>query len=83
MSIIKRVRTHPAIMIYGVYLYFSARSYRLASKCLEPVVKRSHVSLWKWIQKFAAYADRFNADKHYVKQINNTSYFDEIYSKKV
>lgn len=69
MDVIKRIRTHPAIMVYGVYLYFSARSYRFASKCLEPIVKRSYVSLWKWVQRFAEYADRFNPDKHYVKCI--------------
>ena len=22
----------------------------MASKCLEPLVKRSHVAIWKWIQ---------------------------------
>ena len=22
----------------------------LASKCLEPLVKRSHVAIWKWLQ---------------------------------
>lgn len=69
MTIIKRVRTHPAIMVYGIYLYFNARSYRLVSKCLEPIVKRTYVSLWKWVQRFADCADRFIVDRHSVKQI--------------
>ncbi len=30
----KRTRTHPAIVRYGIYLYFSSRSFRLAARCL-------------------------------------------------
>ena len=45
-----RNRTPYLLKIYIIYLYYSARSLRLASKCLEPLVKRSHVAIWKWLQ---------------------------------
>jgi transposase-like protein len=62
-------RTHPAIISYGLYLYFSSRSLRLAAKCLESVIKRSHVSIWKWVQKYSDCTNRFITDKRLVKEI--------------
>jgi transposase-like protein len=47
MDSVKRIRTHPTIIAYGMYLYFSSRSYRFTSKSLEPITKRTHVSIWK------------------------------------
>jgi transposase-like protein len=44
-----RNRTPYLLKIYAIYLYYSARSLRLASKCLE-LIKRSHVAIWKWLQ---------------------------------
>lgn len=43
----KRTRTHPAIVRYGIYLYFSSRNFRLIASCLSSIIKRSHVSIWK------------------------------------
>jgi putative transposase len=62
----KRNRTHPAIISYGLYLYFiSSRSFRLASKCLSTTaIARTHVAIWKWVQKYSGLADRFRIDKH-------------------
>jgi putative transposase len=65
----KRNRTCPAVIAYGLYLYFSSRSYRCASKCLESLVKRSHVAIWKWIQKYSGCADIFQTNKRAVKEI--------------
>ena len=45
-----RNRTPHILKIYAIYLYYSARSLRLASKCLEPLIRRSHVAIWKWLQ---------------------------------
>ncbi|MFQ6134399.1 MAG: DDE-type integrase/transposase/recombinase [Nitrososphaerales archaeon] len=64
-----RERTPLWLMMYGVYLYFASRSLRLASRSLEPIVGRSHVALWKWIQRFAYLADRFGVDRCAVKHI--------------
>ena len=64
-----RIRTHPAIVRYGLYLYFSSRSFRLAAKCLESIVKRSHVAIWKWVQKYSYLADRFKTDRRLVRAI--------------
>ena len=41
-----RDRTHPGIITYGLYLYFNSRSYRLASKSLEPLKKRMDMLLF-------------------------------------
>jgi transposase-like protein len=66
----KRNRTHPAIVRYGIYLYFSSRSFRLAAKCLSSFIKRrNHVSIWKWVQKYSSLADQFVTDRHLVKEI--------------
>lgn len=65
-----RERTPLWVMIYGVYLYFASRSLRLASRSLEPIMGRSHVALWKWVQKMAYLADRFDVvDRCAVKHI--------------
>jgi transposase-like protein len=69
----ERTRTHPlAIIRYALYLYFSSRSFRLAAKCLSSsVIKRTHLSIWKWGQRYSdCAADRFRTDnKCRVKEI--------------
>jgi transposase-like protein len=50
-------------------MYFNSRSYRCTSKSLEYIIKRSHVSIWKWVQKNANVADHFKIHKHWVKEI--------------
>src|SRR5579884_2299373 len=64
-----RTRTHPAIIRYGLYLYFSSRSFRLAARCLSSIIKRSHVSIWKWVQKYSGLADKWSVNKRAVKEI--------------
>ena len=65
-----RTRTHPAIVSYGLYLYYSSRSFRLAAKCLSSfTIKRSHVTIWKWIQRYAVLDDRFRIDRHKIRQV--------------
>ena len=66
-----RIRTHPAIIKYGLYLYFSCRSFRLAAKCLESVIEGSHILIWKWVQRYSDLTDddRFSFGKRQVKQI--------------
>ena len=44
-------RTKPKDIAYGLYLYFLGLSYRNAVKALSRFVHRSHVSVWKWVQK--------------------------------
>jgi len=68
MDPVKQLRTEPAIIAHGLYLYFN-RSYRLASKSLQVIKKRSHVSIWKWVQKYAPFVDRFKVKKNLVKEI--------------
>jgi putative transposase len=50
--VVKRNRTPSKYVGYGLYLYFLGLSYRNTSKALSRFVKRSHVSIWKWIQKY-------------------------------
>ena len=33
------------------------------------IIKRSHVTIWKWIQRYAFLADRFRIDRHKIRQI--------------
>ena len=69
MDIVKRIRTNPSIIAYGLYLYFNSRSYRFASKSLEPIIKRTHVSIWKWVQKYASLTDRFVIGGRRIKDV--------------
>jgi transposase-like protein len=66
----KCYRTHPAIISYGLYLYFSSRSFRLAAKCLESTtIRRSHVAIWKWVQKYSDRTDRFVTPRRLVRDV--------------
>jgi transposase-like protein len=64
-----RKRTPIALILYALYLYFSSLSLRRASHVLEPIIKRSHVAIWKWIQKYSFVLDSFDVDKHDVNSI--------------
>src|SRR2546427_12533952 len=68
-KLIERERTPVALMLYGVYLYYASRSLRLASRALERIMRRSHVSIWKWVQRFASISDRFSVDRREVRRI--------------
>ncbi len=50
----KRNRTPSEYIGYGLYLYFLGLSLRNVVKALSflHIVKRSHVAIWNWIQKF-------------------------------
>lgn len=38
--------------MYGLYLYFLGLSFRGVSCALDPFVKRSHMAVWKWVQRY-------------------------------
>ena len=50
----RRNRTSSEYIGYGLYLYFLGLSTRNVAKALSflHIVKRSHVSVWKWIQTY-------------------------------
>ena len=64
-----RKRTPIALILYALYLYFSSLSLRRICHVLEPIIKRSHVAIWKWIQKYSFVLDSFDVDKHDVNYI--------------
>jgi putative transposase len=47
-----RNRTPSEFIGYGLYLYFLDLSFRNAAIALKWFIKISHVSIWKWIQKY-------------------------------
>jgi putative transposase len=49
---ISRDRTPSNYVYYGLYLYFSGLSLRRASERLSIIIKRNHVLIWNWIQKY-------------------------------
>ncbi len=53
----ERNRTSTIVIMYSLYLYFLGLSLRNTSKALAifKYKKRSHVSVWNWIQRFAEY----------------------------
>jgi putative transposase len=54
----ERNRTYTIVVMYSLYLYFLGLSLRNTSKALVIFKdnKRSHVSVWNWIQRFAEYS---------------------------
>ncbi|HEY6165266.1 MAG TPA: hypothetical protein VIW25_10160 [Nitrososphaeraceae archaeon] len=48
----KRSRTPSKYIYYALHLYFSGPSLRKASEHLLPFIKRNHVSIWNWIQRY-------------------------------
>ena len=53
----ERNKTSTVIVMYSLYLYFLGLSLRNTSKALIIFKddKRSHVSVWNWIQRFGSY----------------------------
>ncbi len=49
---ISRNRTPSEYIVYGLYLYFSGLSLRRVSERLSCFIKRNHVYIWNWIQKY-------------------------------
>src|ERR1700693_4027837 len=52
MLIFQRKRTRPHIVLYALYLYFLGLSFRDVSHALDPFVRRSHMAVWKWVQRY-------------------------------
>src|ERR1044071_10384733 len=55
MSIFERERTSAEVIMYALYLYFLGLSFRSTSKAIQPFGeegRRSHVAVWKWVQRF-------------------------------
>lgn len=55
MSLFERERTSAEVILYALYLYFLGLSFRNTSKAIQPFGKeegRSHVAIWKWVQRF-------------------------------
>jgi len=57
-----RRRTPLPVMAYAVYPYFSGLSLRRASKSLRLIMSRSHVSIWRWVQRLGPVLGSFGAD---------------------
>ena len=47
-----RNKTPPEFIYHGLYLYFSGLSLRRTSQQLSYFIKRNHVTIWNWIQKY-------------------------------
>ena len=47
-----RNKTPPKYIYHGLYLYFSRLSLRRTSQQLSCFIKRNHVTIWNWIQKY-------------------------------
>jgi putative transposase len=48
----ERRRTSSKYVYYALQLYFSGLSLRKASQRLSQFIKRNHVSIWNWIQRY-------------------------------
>jgi len=48
----QRERTPSQAVLYGLYLYFLGLSFRGVSCALDPFVRRSHMAVWKWVQRY-------------------------------
>jgi len=64
-----RRRTSLLIMAYAVYPYFSGHYLRRTSKSLGLIMSRSHVSIWRWVQRLGPVLGSFGADPRDVHRI--------------
>jgi putative transposase len=48
----ERTRTSSEYVYYALQLYFSGLSLRRTSQRLSQFIKRNHVSIWNWIQRY-------------------------------
>ena len=66
-----RRRTPLPVMAYAVYLHFSNvnMSLRYAARSLRPIISRSHVSIWRWVQRLGPALGSFGADPRDVRRI--------------
>ena len=60
---IERERTPLGVMLYAVYMYFQGLSLRAVSACLDDLCPRSHVAVWKWVQRFSHLNDLFTVGR--------------------
>ncbi len=74
MLLFQRKRTDPLAVLYGLYLYFLGLSFRGVSLALDPFVKRSHMAVWEWVQRYEPHRvfdvkriQAFLVDETYVK----------------
>lgn len=44
-------RTSSVRVMNGLYLYFLGLSFGNVSRTIEPFVQKSHIAVWKWVQK--------------------------------
>jgi transposase-like protein len=68
INIMKRIRTNPSIIEYGLYLHFSS-SYRFARKSLELTIKRTQVTIWNWVKEYLLLSDRSVIGNRQVQKI--------------
>lgn len=56
MSLFERERTSAETVLYALYLYFLGLSFRNTSRAIQTLGEdgegRSHVAIWKWVQRF-------------------------------
>jgi transposase-like protein len=52
MIMFKRIRTPLEYIYYSLQSYSSGLSLRKTSQRLLPLIKRSHISIWNWIQRY-------------------------------
>jgi putative transposase len=50
--VLTRNKTPQEYIGYGLYLYFSGLSLRRTAQRLSSCIKRNHVTIWNWIQKY-------------------------------
>src|SRR5215211_6287406 len=83
----ERNRTYTIVVMYSLYLYFLGLSLRNTSKALVIFKdnKRSHVSVWNWIQRFAEYpiykrkrVSAFIIDETAFRLVVNTSGYGSV-----
>ncbi|MEM3124004.1 MAG: hypothetical protein QW756_07965 [Nitrososphaerota archaeon] len=56
-----RQRTALPAVLYGLYLVALGLRFRCASRALKPFVGRSHVAVWKWVQRLLGFRKFFRA----------------------
>jgi len=65
-----RRRTPLPVMACAVYPYFSGLSLRRAARSLRLIASRSHVSIWRWVQRLGPALGSIGADPREVRRMS-------------
>ena len=71
-GIVRRERTPLGVVLWALFLYVSGASLRRTRDILEHRIRRSHVAIWTWVQRYGSALRGMFHGSSYVERFNET-----------